>query len=245
MLNPMEPSRAEVMDALHASSDRFLDLVTSLDPADAEKPVPGLEWNVAETVAHVLTVVRRAFADRRRSESAEATAALNQTVLEETPERDLAALARLLRQDIATALDDVFPKIPDDREFPFHGGVTTTMTPALRIVLGEYVIHGYDVARAVGRPWIITEAEAGILVPHDLLGAWVRPDAAEQVYELRLGDLGPLRFEVGPSRLHVTEGTGGTVITMDLLAFVLAFYNREPQYDNEALLQLLVNFVPS
>jgi uncharacterized protein (TIGR03083 family) len=242
----VDPTRADVMDALRASSGRFIELVESLGPDDAVRPVPRLEWNVGETVAHVLTVVRRGFADRRRSASAATTADLNQLVLDETPERDLPALATMLREDVHTALDLVFPKIDDDRLFPFHGGVETTMTPALRIVLGEYVIHGYDVAKAADRPWTITEAEAALLVPGELLGAWVRPDAPEEAYELRLGSLPPIRFDIGPGRLRVSEGTGGGVITMDLLAFVLAFYGRElPGEGHEVLWRLLSRFVPS
>jgi uncharacterized protein (TIGR03083 family) len=242
----VDPTRADVMDALRASSGRFIELVESLDPADAARPVPRLEWNVGETVAHVLTVVRRGFADRRRSASAATTAELNQLVLDETPERDLRALAAMLREDVHTALDLVFPKIDDDRVFPFHGGVQTTMTPALRIVLGEYVIHGYDVAGATDRPWTITDAEAALLVPGELLSAWVRPDAPDATYELRLAPLPPIRFDIGPSRLRVSEGTGGDVIAMDLRAFVLAFYGRElPDGDHDALWRLLSCFVPS
>ncbi|MEY2475100.1 MAG: hypothetical protein QOG87_415 [Actinomycetota bacterium] len=240
----VDPTRVQVMDALRASSGRFIDLVASLDPSDAARPVPRLDWNVGETVAHVLTVVRRGFADRRRSASAATTADLNQLVLDETPERDLGALASMLREDVHTALDLVFPKIDDDRVFPFHGGVQTTMTPALRIVLGEYVIHGYDVAAATDRPWTITEAEALLLVPGELMSAWVRPDAPQHAYELRLGIVPPIRFDVGPGRLQVTQGTGGDVITMDPVPFALAFYGREVP-DDDAVWRFLSNFVPS
>jgi hypothetical protein len=240
----VDPTRDDVMAALGASSTRFIELVASLAQSEAHLPVPPLDWDVAETVAHVLTVVRRGFADRRRSESAEATAALNQTVLGELPERDLGALAELLRADVHTALDIVFPKVPEDRVFPFHGGVQTTMTPALRIVLGEYVVHGWDIACATDRPWTITEAESLLLVPSSLLGAWVRPDVPEQHYELRLKGHPPVLFEIGPGRLHVSEGTGGEIITMDPFDFTLAFYGRVVP-DDDVVWRFLANFVPS
>jgi uncharacterized protein (TIGR03083 family) len=228
--------RAAVMDALHAASDRFITMVESLDPSDAGRPVPNLDWNVAETVAHVLTVVRRGFADRRRRKTAAATADLNQIVLDETPERDLATLAQLLRQDVHTALDVVYPKIPEDRVFPFHAGVTTTMTPALRIVLGEFLVHGHDVARAVDRPWEITGDE--------LLGAWVRPDAPTERYELRLGAYPPVRFELAPGRLSPTNKDPDVVIESEPVDFVLSFYGRTPITD-EGMLRLTSRFVPS
>jgi uncharacterized protein (TIGR03083 family) len=246
-------SRAQVMAALHDAADRFVALVDGLDPAQAGLAVPGLDWTVGETVAHVLTVVRRGFADRRRSASAQDTPALNAQVLAETPEREPAALAALLRRDIHTALDVVYPKIPDDRVFAFHGGVTTTMTPALHVVLGEFVLHGFDVARAVGRPWPVDEHVAILLVPGELLGAWVRPDAPDEVYELHLGDATPIRFELGPAHLQVSpieapvEDAGthrGAIIAMPASQFVLGFYNRVPVTDPK-LATLRSRFVPS
>ena len=232
------------MDALHSSSSRFIALIDSLDPSDAARPVPPLEWNVGETVAHVLTVVRRGFADRRRSQTPASTADLNQLVLDETPERDLPVLAQLLRQDVHTALDLVFPKIPEDRVFAFHGGVTTTMTPALRIVLGEFLSHGYDVAGAVGRPWEIADSEALLLAGNELLGAWVRPESPTERYELRLGDLPPVRFELAPGRLSPTDDEPDVVITAGPVPFVLTFYGRVPPTD-DATRRLLSRFVPS
>ena len=232
------------MDALHDASARFIALVDSLDPADGERPVPNLQWNVAETVAHVLTVVRRGFSDRRRSETADSVADLNQVVLDETPERDLHVLADLLRRDAHTAIDVVFPKIPEDRVFPFHGGVTTTMTPALRIVLGEFLVHGHDVARAVERPWQITDREALLLAGNELLGAWVRPDAPTERYELRLGDAPPIRFEIGPRRLTLTDDPPDVVISAAPVDFVLSFYGRKP-FTDEGMVRLTSRFVPS
>ena len=236
--------RAAVMNALHAASDRFITMVESLDQSDAGRPVPNLDWNVAETVAHVLTIVRRGFADRRRSETAAATADLNQLVLDETLERDLATLTQLLRQDVHTVLDVVYPKIPEDRVFPFHAGVTTTMTPALRIVLGEFLVHGHDVARAVDRPWEITGDEALLLAGNELLGAWVRPDAPTERYELRLGAYPPVRFELAPGRLSPTDEEPDVVIESDPVDFVLSFYGRTPITD-EGMLRLTSRFVPS
>jgi len=239
------------MAALRAESSRFIDLVASITPEQARLPVAGLDWTVGETAAHVLTVVRRGFADRRRSAVVSETAALNALCLDETPERDPAALAAMLREDVHTALDVVFPKIDDERVFPFHGGVTATITPALHVVLGEFVIHGFDLSRAIGRPWPIAEDVARMVVPGELLGGWVRPDAPVEAYELRFPGADALRFAIAPGSLRVTVRSGDDgavggdrVIAMDAAVFVLAFYNRVPTTD-PAVTRMQSRFVPS
>jgi uncharacterized protein (TIGR03083 family) len=242
-------TRAEVMAALQDASNRFIALADSVAPAEATRPVPGLDWTVGDTIAHVLTVIRRGYADPRRSATAAETADLNQICLDEVEERDPVALTSRLRADVHTALDLVYPKIPDDREFPFHGGVNTTMTPALHVVLGEFVIHGYDVSRALGRPWPISTHEAMLLVPGELIGAWLRPGVPDESYQLRLGDEPPIWFAIRNGRLVVSPADesrdhDAAVITAEPVDMVLSFYGRIPCHD-PALTRLLSRFVPS
>jgi uncharacterized protein (TIGR03083 family) len=240
-------SRAEVMAALHDASARFIALAADVTPAEATQPVPSLEWSVADTIAHVLTVVRRGYADPRRSATAAETAALNQICLDEVDDRDPVTLTAALREDVHTALDLVYPKIPDDRVFPFHGGVTTTMTPALHVVLGEFVIHGYDIAGALGKEWEIGEHEAKLLVPGDLMGAWLRPGVPDERYELRIGGEEVIRFEITDGKLVVSPGDDSApadVIVAEPVELVLTFYGRIPTSD-PVLIRLLSRFVPT
>ena len=242
-------TRAEVMAALHDASARFIELAAAVTPSDAARPVPPLEWTVGETIGHVLTVIRRGYRDPRRSATPEETAGLNQICLDELEERDPAALAELLRADVHTALDLVYPKIADDRVFPFHGGVETTMTPALHVVLGEFLIHGYDVARALDQPWEISEADAHLMVPGELMGAWLRADAPDERYELRLGDHEPIGFAIHDGTLVVGDAAALVagdvgVVAMPTLEMVLTFYGRIPAED-PVLQRLLSRFVPS
>jgi uncharacterized protein (TIGR03083 family) len=240
-------TRGEVMAALHDATDRFIALAAAVTPAEAARPVPRLDWSVADTIAHVLTVIRRGYADPRRSATAAETAALNEICLDEVDDRDPASLAASLREDVHTALDVVYPKIPDDRVFPFHGGVTTTMTPALHVVLGEFVIHGYDIARAIGKPWQISEHEAMLLVPGELMGAWLRAGVPDERYELRLGSEPPICFAITAGQLVVSpaaDGPAADVIAAEPVDLILTFYGRIPTSD-PVLSRLLSRFVPS
>jgi uncharacterized protein (TIGR03083 family) len=242
-------TRAEVMAALHDASSRFIALAESVTDDEATQPVPWLDWTVGETIAHVLTVIRRGYRDPRRSATAAETAELNQICLDELDERGPAALARLLAEDVHVALDLVYPKIPDDRVFPFHGGVTTTMTPALHVVLGEFVIHGYDVATALGRPWPISRAEAMLVMPGELMGAWLRPGVPDESYLLRLAGEPPIAFAIRDGRLVVAPAAGATpedvgVVAAEPVEMILTFYGRRRTSD-PVLLRLLSRFVPS
>ncbi|WP_344653058.1 maleylpyruvate isomerase N-terminal domain-containing protein [Cryptosporangium japonicum] len=160
----MADLRAELEAALPRANSRLVDLVRRTDPDRAHRTVPATpEWSVADLAAHVLTVYRRALGDRRRSSSPEETAALNATVLAETPERDLATLADLLDRD-GPAGFAVLSGFPSDLSFRFHGGTRTTVTPVSSVILAEILIHGRDLAEATGAEWVIPPDEAALVL---------------------------------------------------------------------------------
>lgn len=179
--------RTELEAALDAAHQRFSALVRATPAASAGRPVaacPG--WSAADLAAHVLTVYRRALGDRRRSATPEETAALNATCLSEVPERDLAVLADLLDAD-GPASFAVLRGFPTDFSFRFHGGSRTTVVPVSAVILSELLIHGHDLADAVGADWVIPPAEAdlvlrGVAEPGPdgyppLFTAWLTPGA--------------------------------------------------------------------
>jgi uncharacterized protein (TIGR03083 family) len=170
--------RSTVEEALARQGEQFEQLIRSLPAEAGSRPVPTCEgWSVADVAAHVLTLWRRAISDFRRSETAEATAALNATCLDETPERDLATLADLLATDGAAARS-LLASLPDSLEFAFHAGTTTTVVPASCVVIAELVVHGFDVATATGSPWQPDENAAAVALDgfDDLLRAgWLAP----------------------------------------------------------------------
>ena len=89
MLVPMSLDRCPVgvtdrdalADAIATEGLRLARLLHVSAPGHAGTRVPGLDWTVAETAAHVLGVVRRALGDRRRSATPAETATLNAMAL--------------------------------------------------------------------------------------------------------------------------------------------------------------------
>ncbi len=104
-------------------------------------------------------------------------------------------------------------------------------------LLGEQVIHGLDIARAVGAPWPISQDDA-LLV---LAGATaVAPSYVDRHRAAGLHIAYELRFRGGPRyRLTIDDGTaavgppGGKVdfwISADPVAFLLVTYGRTGQW---------------
>lgn len=186
-MNTFPISRAEVTAEINQTAREFEALLRAVPPDAADKPVPGLTWTVGEVAAHVLTVIRRGLGDRRRSSNPAATGELNVLVLEEFSERDTGKIADLFAAEIDTMTNVVFPRIAEDRVFPFHGGTTTTIIPASCIVLGELLIHGYDIANACALSWQIDPHRAmlAFLGSATVIHGWLKPGLnLKATYEL-------------------------------------------------------------
>jgi hypothetical protein len=93
-------------------------------------------------------------------------------------------------------------------EYRFHGGGLVTADVALGILLGELVVHGRDLARALHRPWPVTGRQVSLIWSgaEPILPGWVEPASAaghHGAYQVRLGD----------GRRHVLCFTNGTLAT--------------------------------
>jgi hypothetical protein len=199
--------RDELTRELNEAAQRFESLLRSLTLQEMSAAVPGLTWNVGEVAAHVLTVIRRGLHDFRRSSTPAGTTELNALCLVETSERDPQVLADLFAADAATVINKVFPRIPDDLQFPFHAGTTTTIHHAMGIVLGEILIHGHDIAHAAGRTWVIKPRSAELiwLGGVGVMYGWLKTglEAVRETYQVCLGDVVTwLRVTDGKLEVH-------------------------------------------
>lgn len=231
--------RDDVLAALDAALERFVALLRDVPPASAPTPVPDCPgWTVADTAAHVLTVVRRALTDRRRSATPADTAVLNATCLDETEERALPRLADLVERDGTAAVHVGLAGVPVEVRFPFHAGATTTVVPAACILLADVLVHGHDIAAALGREWPIPSAEAGMVLRGgaELLTAWRRTDAPDAAVEIVLADGDPVVIGAGPVAHRVTG--------IDAADILLAFPYRRTDTADPGLLALQATHHP-
>jgi hypothetical protein len=205
-----KPDRNELTIALEKSSRQFCEMVRSLSEEEADKPVINSEWSVGQTATHVLTVVRRLTVDRRRSQSAVETALLNQQCLEEMPQQGMPEVAHQIEEGMQAALTTVYPRIPEDKMLPFHGGTKISLVGGMAVVLGEFLLHGYDIAKNTGRNWEIEPHLAylnwrGIA---EVFPAWLNAGAAADLNETYLfrfeGETTPVSLVFKDGKVEVT-----------------------------------------
>jgi hypothetical protein len=177
----VETTRDELRGRITEARDRFDRLVRSVDPLARPS---GSNWTVHQVVAHVLTVAHRyrdyaRFGDYHRAADPADLIAINQAELEAAmaPIPVLADQLRALEQEI----DGLFDRVQNEpAAIPFHAGGAMDGVTAQTNWLGELLLHGEDVARAVKVPWALAERDM-LLVARGVLqigSAFLRSDVS-------------------------------------------------------------------
>lgn len=190
-----------------AAAGRVADLLRALPRGDL--PLRRVTWTAAEVGAHLVSLPRRY---RRMIDGAlpvpESLAADNERELATVPERDPAALAALLPAEVAALLDDLGPD--GDRRVHYFTQPHTAAGLA-GIMLGELLMHGWDLATATGRDWPIPRDLAAAALRGILPAIVVAVDpavaaAATGVYHLHLRGADHWTFRVSDGTVTVLTG---------------------------------------
>jgi uncharacterized protein (TIGR03083 family) len=205
---------------------------------DMEAPTRGLDWTVGQTAAHLVAgnrIMAGFAAGSIPPEPGVDLTEVNLRRIEQVQERDPAALADRLVAEARRVLDQTAGRQVDDT-YPFYGGATVSLAANTAILLGEYLIHGLDIARSVARPWRIDPDYARLVIAGatQVLPAYVDPDAARGVtvsYGVHVRGGPRFTFRLAGGRPTVEPGVPGPVdchISADPVAFLLVSYGREP-----------------
>lgn len=241
--------------ALAAAARRNAELIGSLDP---DLPVAGSQWTVGETATHLI-VALRGFTSSARGDfelwhqwedripngrTPDRIEVLNRALIATEPRRGPGATARAITDgadDFVAAVESLSPD--QAMPTPWYGrGATMTIAQATCLLLGEQVVHGYDIAKAAGRKATTSQEDALLIfgAVREMLPKMADPKAIGKVkatYELRLAGGGrPARFvvRIADGAAQVEPSSGQRVdchVLADPVALMLLGYGRISQWN--------------
>jgi len=135
-----------------------------------ETPLSGSSyWTVREAAVHLVNYagiyadIAQGMPSPVRGLARETLAAEHDLRIADIPESDPAALADLLLESVDGLLEGT-AALPGDQPVVFHGGIGLDVAGLVGIALGEHLLHGYDIAVAVGAPWSIDPGDAHLVL---------------------------------------------------------------------------------
>lgn len=159
--------------ALRGAGDRFRSLLTGdCDPA----AMATADWTVAESAAHVLSIASMyvalvedgtatlAVPDLEAilaTANVDTVADLNAHVLEHFAERDPDRLAALLEEAVERILVAT-RDVPPETTLRWLGGSRVPVAGVVAHLVNELYVHGWDMARALRRPWPMPDEHAAL-----------------------------------------------------------------------------------
>jgi uncharacterized damage-inducible protein DinB len=202
----VDTSRDELRERIATARGRFDRLVRTADPLARPQ---GHAWTVQQIVAHVLTVAHRYQQvahgrEYRHAPTARGIAALNQIELEAAmaPVHELADQL----QELAPEMDAFFDANTDDRPtIPFHAFGFMSGITAQTNWLGELLLHGQDIARAVKAPWHLPERDMLLVLRSgkEMVPLYLRPEVSEDIDVC-------VAFQIPGARPYVIQIHNGT-----------------------------------
>ncbi|WP_406385258.1 maleylpyruvate isomerase family mycothiol-dependent enzyme [Streptomyces sp. NBC_01618] len=200
-------------EAIRATAAEIAEVLRGV--ADTSVPVPGSEWTVGQAAAH-LAQANELMADLAAGQersygdgTPQSLATANERALAAFEERDAEPLAGLI-----AAHADAYLKAVDRCATDENASVVTPLGPMSRAVLGSYLLthmlgHGYDLARALGRPHMIDRSRVELSLPF-LITAMPRVTDADATARLTA------RYTIrlwGGGRFGVTFTDGAVSVT--------------------------------
>jgi Mycothiol maleylpyruvate isomerase N-terminal domain/SCP-2 sterol transfer family len=244
----MDPTTvlSQARSALEVTARRTAQLIRSLP--DLDRRIPGSEWTVREAAVHLVnhaglhTEIAEGLASPIASVTKEALAAENSARIADIPEAGGEKVASLLTDAVAGLLEATVNR-SGHQPVQFHAGLSLDLAALACISLGEQILHGYDIATALGAPWPIEPAHADLAIhgygPY--YGCMVDPEMAHGVTAgfgiyLRGGSSFTVRFDDGGYRLEPPHsGPVDCTIAADPVAFLLMWSGRMSPWEAIAL----------
>lgn len=225
--------------AVEVLADRLADVLRALPTTTA---MVSTEWTVRDAAAHLVssTALYAELAAGAASPIAELTpaamSAFNARRLADIADTEPGALAKAVTVAVDHFLDATGGR-PGDTPIRWHGGIRLELAQLGGTLVGEYLLHGYDVAVPAEAAWPISREHVALASQpvRALLPVIVDPATSRghtAAYRLDLGSLGcsTVRFVDGViSAAAGDEAPVDCVISADPVAFFLVRRRRLAQ----------------
>ena len=140
-----------------------VDIVDKVDPDDLNRATPCAGWNLAQLLAH-MTVQHRGFAAAARGDGADLAqweaATVADAVTADPAATYAAAAADVLEAFAADGVLEASFALPE-----FGPGAAVPGAQAIGFHFVDYVVHGWDVARALGAPFTLPDDVISAVLP--------------------------------------------------------------------------------
>ena len=224
---------------LEELADRFKRLVGGIDRPDA--PTRGLDWTLAELAVHVLQVFRHDLGCVRGdtepypvldNDFIKSAAAYADKTLRNEPERDPGKVALLLDQTVGELLAEAGSRSPS-QPVAFAQGEAMTFANILGSLIGELLVHGYDIGRTTGAKWTIDPEAARLAVyaTTATLPLAINKEATADLdarleVRIRGGQRFIIHLDHGTATTHLPNGKADLYISADPVAYLLTGFGR-------------------
>jgi hypothetical protein len=230
----------EARAALLVTAGRFIDLVRA--QPDTSVRIPCSDWSVREASAHLIAAnslysgIAMGTPSPVASLDKKYAADFAAGRIADIPISEPDELASILGEGLESFLDVTVGR-PGNQEIVFHAGLPFDLESVVCVALGEYLLHGYDIASAGGYPWPISTSDA-LLVLHaygPLYALCVNPettDGLNAVFRVLLRGVEPttFRFVDGSYRVEDDQTVpADCTISADPVAFLMVGTGRLSQ----------------
>jgi uncharacterized protein (TIGR03083 family) len=232
-------------DAIAGATKRIAELIASIP--DPLAPAPNSRWTVRDFAAHLTgasyytDMVHGVPAPFQSLDPAYLHAEFtrrNADIAETDPRK----LSRLVA-DAMEGFLDATSDIPGDTPVIMHGQNPYTVAGMAGILLGEELLHGYDIATAIGRPWPIDPADTQLVLAGyaPALGFLLNPETTRGLsagFGIELRGVGEMTVRFTDGVYGLEEAGAAPVdatISADPVAFLMVGTCRLSRYQAIAL----------
>jgi uncharacterized protein (TIGR03083 family) len=237
---------SEARGALASATGRAADLIANA--ADLSVPARSSDWSLQQVAAHLVigagmwTEIANGVSGPLSSLDRASLRAESDRRHADIPETDRVKLSRLMIDAVEEFLEATADRDGDDL-VTFHMGLPYTILGLVGSRLGEVLLHGYDMAAALGRPWPIDPVDAAVVLSAyaPMFGVFVDPERTRGLtagFRIELRSVGAMTVRFTDGAYSLQNGDTGPVdatISADPVAYLMVTSGRLTRYEALAL----------